>query len=71
MAIWQNAKPPSSATVETAVAAQATALSQAAQRILDTPPVEPARFQPLSTAEAVVRYAGDFLAELGWRQISI
>lgn len=47
--------------VETAVAAQATALSQAAQRILDTPPVEPARFQPLSTAEAVVRYAGDFL----------
>jgi hypothetical protein len=47
--------------VETAVAAQANALSQAAQRILDTPPVEPARFQPLSTAEAVVRYAGDFL----------
>src|SRR5439155_26524684 len=27
----------------------------------DTPPVEPARFQPLSTAEAVLRYAGDFL----------
>ena len=47
--------------VETAVAAQATALSRAAQKILDTPPVEPARFQPLSTAEAVVRYAGDFL----------
>jgi hypothetical protein len=47
--------------VETAVAAQANALSQAAQRILDTPPVDPARFQPLSTAEAVVRYAGDFL----------
>jgi hypothetical protein len=50
--------------VETAVAAQATALSQAAQKILDTPPVEPARFQPLSAAEAVVRYAGDFLP--GW-----
>jgi hypothetical protein len=47
--------------VETAVAAQATALSQAADKILDTPPVEPARFQPLSTAEAVLRYAGDFL----------
>jgi hypothetical protein len=47
--------------VETAVAAQASALSQAAQKILDLPVVEPARFQPLSTAEAVVRYAGDFL----------
>jgi hypothetical protein len=47
--------------VETAVAAQAAALSQAADKILDTPPVEPARFQPLSTAEAVLRYAGDFL----------
>jgi hypothetical protein len=47
--------------VESAVTAQATALSQAAQNILDTPSVEPARFQPLSTAEAVVRYAGDFL----------
>jgi hypothetical protein len=47
--------------VETAVAAQATALSQAADKILATPPVEPARFQPLSTAEAVLRYAGDFL----------
>jgi hypothetical protein len=47
--------------VEGAVAAQAAALSQAADKILDTPPVEPSRFQPLSTAEAVVRYAGDFL----------
>ena len=47
--------------VETAVAAQAKALSQAADKILATPPVEPARFQPLSTAEAVLRYAGDFL----------
>lgn len=47
--------------VETAVSAQATALSAAAQKILDLPAVEPARFQPLSTAEAVVRYAGDFL----------
>lgn len=47
--------------VEVAVAAQATALSQAADKILSTPAVEPARFQPLSTAEAVLRYAGDFL----------
>jgi hypothetical protein len=47
--------------VEIAVAAQAKALSDAADKILDTPPVEPARFQPLSTAEAVLRYAGDFL----------
>jgi hypothetical protein len=47
--------------VEQAVASQAKALSDAAEKILDTPPVEPARFQPLSTAEAVLRYAGDFL----------
>ena len=47
--------------VEQAVGAQAKALSDAATKILDTPPVVPARFQPLSTAEAVVRYAGDFL----------
>jgi hypothetical protein len=47
--------------VEQAVGAQAKALSDAANKILDTPPVVPARFQPLSTAEAVVRYAGDFL----------
>jgi hypothetical protein len=47
--------------VESAVAAQATTLSQAADKILDMPAVEPARFQPLSTAEAVLRYAGDFL----------
>jgi hypothetical protein len=47
--------------VEQAVAAQAKALSDAADKILDTPTVEPARFQPLSTAEAVLRYAGDFL----------
>jgi hypothetical protein len=47
--------------VERAVAAQAQALSQAAQAIIGTGPVEPARYQPLSTAEAVLRYAGDFL----------
>jgi hypothetical protein len=36
-------------------------LSQAAQAIIGDGPVEPARFQPLSSAEAVLRYAGDFL----------
>ena len=47
--------------VEAAVAAQAAALSDAAVKILQMPPVEPARFQPLSPAEAVLRYAGDFI----------
>ncbi len=47
--------------VEQAVGAQAKALSDAADKILAVPVVEPARFQPLSTAEAVLRYAGDFL----------
>lgn len=48
-------------SVERAVAAQASALGQAADRIIGNGPVEPARFQPLSSAEAVLRYAGDFL----------
>ncbi|NWG24862.1 MAG: hypothetical protein HXY30_10710 [Pseudorhodoplanes sp.] len=47
--------------VESAVAAQAQALSAAADKILAEPRVEPDRFQPLSPAEAVLRYAGDFL----------
>jgi hypothetical protein len=47
--------------VERAVEAQANALSKAADKIIGTGTVEPARFQPLSTAEAVLRYAGDFL----------
>lgn len=47
--------------VESAVAAQSMALSTAASKILDVPQVEPQRFQPLSTAEAVLRYAGDFI----------
>jgi len=47
--------------VEQAVAAQALALSQASEKILSEPRVEPARFQSLSTAEAVIRYAGDFI----------
>ena len=47
--------------VQEAVAAQSRALSAAAEKILTERPAEPERFQPLSTAEAVVRYAGDFL----------
>lgn len=47
--------------VEQAVASQAKALSEAADKILDQPRVEPERFQSLSTAEAVLRYASDFV----------
>ncbi len=48
-------------SVERAVAAQSQALSQAAETILAAERVVPERFQPLSTAEAVLVYAGDFL----------
>jgi hypothetical protein len=47
--------------VQEAVAAQSKALSAAAGKILDDKPVEPTRFMPLSSAEAVLRYAGDFI----------
>jgi hypothetical protein len=47
--------------VAAAVSTQATTLSAAADKIVDLPAVEPARFQPLSPAEAVWVYAGDFL----------
>jgi hypothetical protein len=47
--------------VEQAVAAQAKALSDAADKILAVPAIEPERFQSLSTAEAVIRYASDFV----------
>jgi hypothetical protein len=47
--------------VESSIAAQANALSEAADNILATPRVEPARFQAMSPAEAVLRYAGDFI----------
>jgi hypothetical protein len=47
--------------VETAVATQAKALAAAADQIIETTPVEPVRFQQISTAEAVLRYAGDFV----------
>jgi hypothetical protein len=47
--------------VESSIAAQAASLSDAADKILAMPRVEPARFQTLSPAEAVLRYAGDFI----------
>jgi hypothetical protein len=47
--------------VAAAVSAQAAALSAAADKIVELPLVEPTRFQPLSPAEAVWVYAGDFL----------
>lgn len=48
------------ANVEAAVAAQSTALAEAADAIIAEPKVQSRRFQPLSSAEAVVRYASDF-----------
>ncbi len=47
--------------VESAIAAQAASLAGAADKILDTPRVEPKRFQAISPAEAVLRYASDFI----------
>src|SRR5262249_38009786 len=47
--------------VENSIATQAASLSDAADKILAMPRVEPARFQTLSPAEAVLRYAGDFI----------
>jgi hypothetical protein len=47
--------------VESSIASQAASLSDAADKILATPRVEPVRFQSMSPAEAVLRYAGDFI----------
>jgi hypothetical protein len=47
--------------VEASVAAQAASLAEAADKILAMPRVEPIRFQPISPAEAVLRYASDFI----------
>lgn len=44
-----------------AVQAQSTALKTAADKILGEPKVQPRRFVPLSSAEAVLLYARDFL----------
>jgi hypothetical protein len=47
--------------VQEAVAAQSKALSAAADKILNDKPLEPLQFVPLSSAEAILRYAGDFI----------
>src|SRR5712672_2433710 len=47
--------------VDSSIGAQAASLSDAADKILAMPRVEPIRFQTLSPAEAVLRYAGDFI----------
>ncbi|WP_316227895.1 MULTISPECIES: hypothetical protein [unclassified Bradyrhizobium] len=47
--------------VESSIASQAASLAGAADKILAMPRVETARFQTLSPAEAVLRYAGDFV----------
>lgn len=47
--------------VESSIAAQSASLSEAAEKILATPKVEPERFQAMSPAEAVLHYAGDFI----------
>jgi hypothetical protein len=49
------------ATVRDSVAAQSAALTQAADEILAENKVEPRRFVPLSSAEAVLRYWTDFI----------
>jgi len=48
-------------SVKSSVAAQSQALSDAADKILAEPTVAPRRFQPLSAAEAVLRYWQDFI----------
>jgi hypothetical protein len=47
--------------VEGSIATQAASLADAADKILAMPRVEPIRFQTMSPAEAVLRYAGDFI----------
>ncbi|MEO1067077.1 MAG: hypothetical protein AAFW47_06845 [Pseudomonadota bacterium] len=49
------------ARVEKAIQAQSEALSKAADGILAREPVQPLRFKPLSTPEAVLLYGRDFL----------
>ena len=48
-------------TVRDSVAAESAQLSAAADEILKQPKVTPERFTPLSSAEAVLRYWGDFI----------
>ena len=49
------------ATIRTSVEAQSKALSDAAAEILAQPKVAERRFVPLTSAEAVLRYASDFI----------
>jgi len=49
------------ATIKTSVDAQSKALSDAAAEILAQPKVPERRFVPLSAADAVLRYASDFI----------
>jgi hypothetical protein len=49
------------ATIRGSVAAQSKALSDAAAEILNQPKVPERRYVPLTSAEAVLRYAGDFI----------
>lgn len=49
------------ATIRTSVSAQSKALSDAAAEILAQPKVPERRYVPLSAADAVLRYAGDFI----------
>jgi hypothetical protein len=48
-------------TIRASVTAQSQVLSQAADEILSRQPVAERRFVPLSSAEAVLRYAADFI----------
>lgn len=48
-------------SIRNSVGAQSSVLSQAADEILSREPVAERRFVPLSSAEAVLRYAGDFI----------
>lgn len=48
-------------TIRASVSAQSKALSDAAAEILAQPKVEERRYVPLTAAEAVLRYAGDFI----------
>jgi hypothetical protein len=48
-------------TIRASVAAQSKVLAEAADDILNRPPVAERRFVPLSSAEAVLRYASDFI----------
>ena len=48
-------------TIRASVSAQSKVLSDAAEEILTRQPVAERRFVPLSSAEAVLRYAGDFI----------